>query len=80
MILDFISTVYFMHNKGIHLEQNLAVRWLAYNMGIIPGVITGKVLQLFSVLCLSALSLKLSRAILLLIILLNLLAVVIYLL
>ncbi len=75
MLLDFISTVYFMNNKGIHLEQNLAVRWLAYNMGIVPGVLLGKFLQLCSVLGLSALSFKLSRAILLLVILLNLLAV-----
>jgi hypothetical protein len=75
MLLDFVTTVYFMQNKGIHLEQNLAVRWLAYTLGIVPGVMTGKLLQLCSVLGLTALSFKLSRAILLLVILLNLLAV-----
>lgn len=75
MLLDFATTIYFMQNKGIHLEQNLAVRWLAYNIGIVPGVLIGKFLQLCSALGLSALSFKLSRAILLLVILLNLLAV-----
>jgi len=36
-ILDLITTLSFMYKYGIHLEQNLIVRWLATTAGIIPA-------------------------------------------
>ena len=72
---DFATTVFFMTERGIHFEQNLVVRWLARNFGIVPGVLIGKGLQLVAAIGLSALSFKLSRAVLLLIVLLNFFAI-----
>ena len=72
---DFITTLSFMYDVGIYREKNYIIRWLASSLGIIPGVFIGKLLQIGAAIGLSALSLKYSRAILLLIILLNLLAV-----
>ena len=74
---DFITTLSFMYDVGIYREKNYVIRWLASSLGIVPGVFIGKLLQIVAAIGLSALSLKYSRAILLLIILLNLLAVII---
>ena len=74
--LDFVTTVLFMWHDGIHTEGNVTVRWLASMIGIIPGVFVGKSLQIFAAIGFSSLSLRLSRAVLLLILLLNLVAVV----
>jgi len=76
-LMDFLSTVYFMHSRCICLEANVLVRSLAYTYGILPGVLLGKLLQLFSVIGLSSLSLRLSPLVLLAITGVNLLAVVI---
>ena len=73
---DFASTLLFMYQYGIAVERNAVVRWLALALGIIPGVAIGKSLQIFAAVAFSALSLKYSRAILLLIVLLNLVATV----
>ena len=35
---DFASTVFFMTGIGIGVERNPLVRWLAGNLGIVPGV------------------------------------------
>lgn len=75
-ILDFASTIYFIHFEGIEKEANLMIRWLAYSLGVYPGVALGKLLQLFSAMAFSALSLKYSRAILMVMIGLNVLAVI----
>ena len=72
---DFISTLFFMSRSGIGVEKNMVVRWLAMTLGIVPGVLIGKSLQLFAAAAFSALSFKYSRAILLLIVLVNLLAI-----
>lgn len=74
-LLDFASTLLFMSQYGIRVEKNMVVRWLALALGIVPGVLLGKSLQLFAAAGFSALSFKYSRAILLLIVLINLLAV-----
>jgi len=73
--LDFVSTVSFMGNVGIDYEKNFVIRWLAQTIGIIPGVLLGKFLQILAAIVFSALSFKLARAILLLILLLNLMAI-----
>ena len=73
-LFDFASTLGFMTQYGIRVEKNLVVRWLAFNLGIIPGVIIGKSLQVLAAAALTALAPKYSRAILLLIIGINLLA------
>jgi len=72
---DFASTLFFMTETGIHIEKNMLVRWLATTIGIVPGVLIGKCLQLAAAAGFSALSFKYSRAILLLIVLVNVLAI-----
>ena len=72
--LDSVTTVMFMQVDGIGFEANLLIRWLALTFGIIPGVVFGKALQFVAALGFSALSLKYSRAILMLLLFLNMLA------
>lgn len=74
VVFDFLSTLLFMSQYGIHVEKNLVVRWLALTLGVIPGVAVGKSLQIVAAAGFSALSFKYSRAILLLIVGINLLA------
>ncbi|WOH36672.1 hypothetical protein RI844_15025 [Thalassotalea fonticola] len=69
--LDYVTTLQFMIKDSIALEANLVVRYLAYEFGIFAGVLIGKLLQIFSAMAFCALSKELSRAVLLLIILLN---------
>jgi hypothetical protein len=74
--LDYFSTLYFMHFFGVEKEANLIVRWLAQTLGVYHGVAIGKSLQLVSAVGFSSLSFKYSRAILMMLIFLNLLAVI----
>lgn len=74
IVLDSLTTIRFMTNDGIIHEANLIIRWLAFVLGIIPGVMIGKFLQFIAAIGFTALSLKHSRAILILLISLNLLA------
>jgi formate/nitrite transporter FocA (FNT family) len=75
--LDFGTTLLFMYEDGIQQEGNYIVRLLAYTFGIVPGVLLGKSLQIVAAVGFSALSLRMSRPILLLILLINFLAVII---
>jgi hypothetical protein len=77
IIFDFATTILFMSEYGIRVEKNLVVRWLAYTFGMFPGVFIGKCLQLLPAIGFSALSFKLSRAVLLLIVSLNLIAILV---
>jgi len=74
IFLDSLTTIRFMLIESIDREANILIRWLAENIGIVKGVIIGKFLQIIAALGFSALSIKYSRAILLLLIGLNLLA------
>ena len=74
---DFLSTTAFMHESGIHHEQNAIVRYLAYTVGIVPGAALGKLLQLIAAMGLCALSFRLSRLVLVCLVLLNTWAVLI---
>lgn len=74
-VLDSLTTIRFMYLEGIEFEANLVVRWLAEGLGIVQGVMVGKALQLIAAIGFSALSFAYSRAILILLISLNLLAV-----
>ena len=74
-ILDLITTLSFMYRYGIHLEQNLIVRWLAITVGIIPGVLIGKLLQALAPIGFSGLSFRLSKYVLMTLVILNLMAV-----
>jgi hypothetical protein len=74
---DFATTLLFMSQYGIRFEKNLVVRWLANTLGIIPGVLIGKSLQLLPAAGFCALSFRLSRPILLLIVLLNFFAILV---
>ena len=77
VFFDFVTTLIFMHRDGIQFERNLVILWLASNIGIIPGVLLGKSLQILAAMIFSALSLELARATLLLIVLLNFVAIMI---
>ena len=74
---DFATTILFMCKEGIQQEGNSIIRLLAYKLGIIPGVLLGKSLQIVAAIGFSALSLNMSRTILLLILLINLFAVIV---
>jgi hypothetical protein len=73
-LLDFASTLNFMSQYGIYVEQNMVVRWLALHLGVVPGVLIGKSLQILAAAALTALSPKYARPILLLLVGLNVLA------
>lgn len=73
--LDYVTTINFMTKGSISDEANMVIQYLAYELGIFHGVFWGKVLQCFSGIGFCALSRYLSRAILLLLILLNMVAV-----
>jgi uncharacterized membrane protein len=75
-LLDSYSTVLFMRLDGISHEANFIIRWLATNLGMVAGVVLGKSFQLVVAVVFSALSLKYSRAILILLIGLNGLAAI----
>jgi hypothetical protein len=72
---DFASTVFFMTGIGINVERNVLVRWLATTLGILPGVALAKCLQLGAAAGFAALSFRHARAILMLLVLINILAV-----
>jgi len=72
---DYFSTLYFMLVDGVETEANGVVRWLAYKFGLIVGVFLGKSLQVLAALVFVSLTQKLARAVLLLLVLLNSLAV-----
>jgi len=76
VVLDYLSTLYFMFFDGVGAEANAVIRWLVYAFGVIAGVFLGKSLQVVAALVFVALSQSLSRAVLLLLLLLNLLAVI----
>lgn len=75
VLFDYFSTLYFMFNDGIGTEANGIVRWLAYKFGLIVGVFLGKSLQVVAAIVFVSLTQKLARAVLLLLVLLNGLAV-----
>lgn len=74
--LDYLSTLFFMVSDGIDTEANNIIRWLAYEWGMVIGVLIGKSLQVFAVATFISLSKKLTRAVLLLLTLLNTVAVI----
>jgi len=75
VFLDYFSTLYFMFIEGVDTEANGVVRWLAYKFGVIVGVFLGKGLQIVAAIAFVSLTQKLARAVLLLLVLLNSLAV-----
>jgi|GEM_PF-2872144 len=77
VLLDFATTLNFMWRDGIELEKNPLIKGLATLLGIVPGVMVGKILQIVAAVCLTSLSKKLNRAVLLLIVLLNIWAIII---
>lgn len=70
-IIDYVTTINFMTNGSISLEGNLIVRHLAYGLGIYPGVLIGKVLQIFAAMAFCALTREYGKGILVVIIGLN---------
>ena len=76
VVLDYLSTLYFMFADGIDTEANTVIRWLVYAFGVVAGVFLGKSLQLVAALAFVALSRSLARAVLLLLVLLNTVAVI----
>lgn len=76
VFLDYLSTLYFMVFDGVETEANGVIRWLVYEFGVIGGVLLGKILQIVAAIGFVSLTQKLARAVLLLLVLLNALAVV----
>lgn len=76
VFLDYLSTLYFMFLDGVQTEGNALIRWLAYEFGVVVGVFLGKSLQILAALCFVSLTQKLARAVLLLLVLLNAVAVI----
>lgn len=74
IVLDIISTLSFMSEEGIEREANRIIRFLASYFGIFIGVSLGKFLQVITAMAFSALSFTYSRAILMVLIGLNILA------
>ena len=75
VFLDYLSTLYFMFVDGVDTEANRVVRWFAYEFGVVVGVLLAKNLQVLAALAFVSLTQKLARAVLLLLVLLNALAV-----
>ncbi|MDN3652990.1 hypothetical protein QWY77_09490 [Thalassotalea ponticola] len=72
--LDYISTIEFMTHGSIAHEGNLIVRTLAYQLGILPGVAVGKLLQILAAMAFCALTKEMARPIMMIIIALNICA------
>ena len=43
-VFDSLSTIYFMNRIGIGAEGNIIVKWLCYQIGIIPGLVVHKLI------------------------------------
>lgn len=76
VVLDYFSTLNFMFSDGVHTEANNVVRWLVEQFGVYTGVLLGKSLQVVAAIGFVCLSKKLARAVLLLLVLLNAVAVI----
>ena len=75
IFLDYLTTLHFINEYGVHIEANRIVRYLMENIGVTPGLLLGKSLQLVSVLIFVCLHQRLGNLFLLIIILLNIWAV-----
>ncbi len=75
IVFDFLTTLNFVSNLGVHAEANIVVAWLMKNFGLGPGVLIGKSLQLIPVLAFVSLSKRMGNIFLLFVVLLNLWAV-----
>jgi len=64
-----------MFVDGIDAEANSVIRWLAYQFGVVVGVLLGKSLQVVAALGFVMLTEKLARAVLLVLVLLKAVAV-----
>ena len=76
VFFDYLSTLYFMFSDGIDTEGNRIIRWLVSQFGVITGVLMGKLLQIVAAIGFVALTQSLARAVLLLLVLLNTVAVI----
>lgn len=74
---DYLTTVLFVEQSGVGAEANLVIAWLMANIGVMIGLLIGKLLQLFSAIAFVSLNRRLGNIMLLVIILLNCWAVAI---
>lgn len=77
LVLDAASTTAFMSTLGVEKEFNFVVRLLSHSLGIVAGPLLGKLIQFTAALSLTILAPRLTRFILTVVILMNLLAFVI---
>ncbi|BAO43534.1 hypothetical protein [Thiolapillus brandeum] len=75
ILLDFFTTLQFMLRDGVQHEGNAVVRWLVQVLGVVPGILVGKLLQLIAVLGLTALSYRMAPAVVIVVVFSNCLAV-----
>ena len=77
MFFDALSTVAFVRELGVEREMNPLIRWLLRSLGLVPGLVIGKLLQLAAVAVFVSLDRRWGNLMLLIVIFLNCWAVVI---
>ena len=76
MFFDYLSTTVFVAKFGTEAEANLTTRFIMETINPYIGNLIGKLLQLFSVICLVSVSRRVGNFFLLFVILLNCWAIV----
>ena len=76
MFFDYLSTTVFIAKFGTEAEANLTTRFIMETINPYIGNLIGKLLQLFSVICLVSVSRRVGNFFLLFVILLNCWAIV----
>lgn len=77
MALDVLSTIGFVSALGLHKEANALAHWLMSGMGLLPGLLVAKALQLFAVATMTSLNRRFGNVFLMAVVLLNAWAVVV---
>lgn len=77
ILLDVLSTVGFVSALGLHKEANALARWLMGSMGLLPGLLVAKLLQIFAVTAIVSLNHRVGNIFLMAVTLLNAWAVVV---
>ena len=77
MFFDALTTVAFVRELGPEREMNPVVRWLLQSVGIVPGLVIGKLLQLGAVAAFVSLDRRWGNVLMLIVVVLNCWAVVV---
>jgi hypothetical protein len=77
IFFDYITTIFFIEQFGIAAEGNQVISWLMITLGVVTGLVIGKLLQLFAVVVFVSIDRRVGNLLLLIVIALNCWAVVI---